>query len=205
MNRHVLASIFASALIFLPAAATAHADELVTNGNFQTGDFTGWTTNNPPTPAIPFTWEIGLNGSNYYATTHCQGPDCIEGIAFQENYLQQTLNVVAGQVYDITFDYSPDIINSPATTPNELQLFFGSTEVTDLKNLTDASIVSYSFDVVAPSDTLFLMFLGEQTFSYDYLDNVSVSTVATPEPETLAMVGTGVLGLLGLARRRFVA
>lgn len=204
MNRHVLASIFASALIFLPAA-TAHADDLVTNGNFQTGDFTGWTTNNPPTPAIPFTWEIGLNGSNYYATTHCQGPDCIEGIAFQENYLQQTLNVLAGQVYNITFDYSPDIINSPATTPNELQLFFGSTEVTDLKNLTDASIVSYSFDVVAPSDTLFLMFLGEQTFSYDYLDNISVSTVATPEPETLVMVGTGVLGLLGLARRRFAA
>lgn len=84
---------------------------------------------------------------------------------------------------------------------------FGSLQVVDLVNLTNAAVVMYTFDVTAPTGPLELIFLGRQDPSFDYLDNVSVSTVtaATPEPESLALFGTGIFGLIGVARRKLRA
>jgi hypothetical protein len=207
MRRNLCLSFFALALVAAACTATASASDLVVNGNFQTGDFTGWQHNTSGVTNNP--WEIRENGSNYFASTGCVGVECIEGNATQEAWLSQVLTTVVGQTYTLTFDYSqiyPD--DGSGGTPNELLVDFGSDQVADLVNLTNTNIITYSYSVTATTTATELQFLGRQDPSYDYLDNISVTTASTgvtPEPESLALFGTGIFALLGVARRKLQA
>jgi PEP-CTERM motif len=175
--------------------APAFADQLVTNGDFQTGTLAGWGNNPDPIPVGNQPWKILQNGSNYYAGAYCQGLECIEGNGTEEDYLFQDLTTVVGQTYTLSFDYS-----AVGASPDGLEVDFGSDLVANFVNTPD-TIETYTYTVVATSTVTRLQFLAEQNNTYDYLDNVSVST-PTPEPGTIAMVGTGILGLLGTARRK---
>ncbi len=119
----------------------------------------------------------------------------IEGNGTEEDYLFQDLTTVVGQTYTLSFDYS-----AVGASPDGLEVDFGSDLVANFVNTPD-TIETYTYTVVATSTVTRLQFLAEQNNTYDYLDNVSVST-PTPEPGTIAMVGTGILGLLGTARRK---
>jgi PEP-CTERM motif len=198
MRQKLRTSLLALAMVAV-CAATASADQLVTNGDFQTGTFSGWTVNTSGATNHP--WTITNSGPNSYASTGCVGIECIEGNSTQQGSLVQILSTVAGQTYNLSFDYSPE-----EGTPTELLVDFGSLQVADLVNVPD-SIVHYSFDIVAPAGPLELIFLGRQDPSYNYLDNISVSTVsaATPEPASLALFGTGIFGLVGVVRRKLRA
>jgi hypothetical protein len=172
-------------------AATASAASLVVNGDFQTGTFSGWTvnqtTNNP--------WRIASSGSNFYASDGCIGSPCITGPMPGQSYLYQDLSTVAGTSYTLNFDYSP----GPGT-PTELDVLFGSTVATDLLNVPN-STVTYSFTLLATGSTTRLEFLGRQDPSFDFLDNISV-TSGVPEPSTFVLVGSSMLGLAGVIKRR---
>jgi hypothetical protein len=196
--RHLRLSILALAIATV-CSATAFADSIVTNGNFQTGDFTGWQHNTSGVTNHP--WTVAESGSNFYASTGCVGIECIEGNSTQEAWLSQVLTTVVGQTYTLTFDYSP--VNA---APDELEVDFGSTDVVDLINVPD-SIHTYSYTVTATTTATELQFLGRQDPGYDYLDNISVTSnsAATPEPASLTLFGTGILALAGVARRKLRA
>jgi PEP-CTERM motif len=204
MRLNLCLSFFALALV-ASCTATASASDLVVNGNFQTGDFTGWQHNTSGVTNHP--WIVQENGSNFYASTGCVGIECIEGNSTQEAWLSQVLATVAGETYTLTFDYSQVEPNAEGGTPNELVVDFGSDQVADLVNLTNTNIITYSYTVTATTSATELQFLGRQDPSYDYLDNVSVTqqSTVTPEPESLALFGTGIFALLGVARRKLQA
>lgn len=47
----------------LALAATQAAGNLIVNGGFETGDFTGWTTTTTPGLAELLPWQVGMHGS----------------------------------------------------------------------------------------------------------------------------------------------
>ena len=63
--------------------------------------------------------------------------------------------------------------------------------------------VAFTFTALSGSTTLVFRDAGNVTDATDLiLDNVSVTPSAVPEPATWAMIGAGLLTLLGLQRRR---
>jgi hypothetical protein len=191
------ASLLALAMVG-SCAASASAASIVINGDFQTGTFAGWSVNTSPDTNHP--WTIANNGPNFFASTGCVGPECIQGNSTQEAWLSQVLPTVIGETYTLSFDYSP--VGGPY---DELVVDFGSNQVADIINVAD-SIVTYTYTVTALTNATQLQFLGRQDPSYNYLDNVSVTTnaAATPEPATFILVGSSMLGLAGAVKRRFV-
>ena len=193
-----LLAVCCLSLLFL-APTSAHAD-LVTNGNFAAGS-AGWTYN----PSSSFPWAFENNGTYSFASTGCVGPQCITGTTAQQAYLFQNLTTVAGDTYTLSFAYTP-----AAGTPTELLVLFGGTSADDLVNVAfTGSLVTYTVSgLVASSSSTELEFLGRQDPSFDQLTDVSVNLgsgipAPTPEPGTMGMVGTGLLSLFGVARRRF--
>jgi hypothetical protein len=186
-----LLALCSVSLIMIPALA--HADDLVMNGNFTDGS-AGWIDNNGQ-------WYI----SNSYASTGCVGSDCITGPTEDRAYLYQDLSTVAGNTYTLTFAYDPG-----DGAPNELESLFGGIIVSDLVNIGIDGDATYTVSgLVATSSVTELEFLGRQDPGFDQLTNISVATTGisaqdlTPEPESIVLLGTGVLGIGGVARKRF--
>ena len=189
-RRFVTFSMFLLCLGALPA----FADNIVTNGTF-TGT-SGWTTTQT-NGDYPWGWGSG------YARTGCVGAQCISGSPGQLADLNQILPTVAGNTYTLSFAY-----NSAGYPYNELEVLFGGNVVADLVN-APGSLLNYTFNgLVATSNSTELTFLGRQDPSFDYLTDVSVSTSSTgvtPEPSSLLLLGSGLLGMAGLTMRKVLA
>ncbi|WP_299545442.1 PEPxxWA-CTERM sorting domain-containing protein [Phenylobacterium sp.] len=181
----------AIALATSMAAMSAGATELVTNGSFETGDFTGWAqfgdTDHTGVAAGCFDFGCPTDGSDlaYF------GP--VNGVGG----ISQTLATGAG-LYDISFDLSN---NGGAFFSAD----FGGANL--LLNPPGEGVTHYSFTNVAASGPTTLSFSTLDVPAYYTLDNISV-TAGVPEPASWALMIGGFFGLgatLRTARRRTAA
>jgi hypothetical protein len=164
-------------------AGAANAD-LITNGGFETGDFSGWSQ-------FGDTGFTGVDGSSahsgsfgsYYGPTDPAGGG-----------IQQTLAANAGDQLQIDFWYRVE----GAFTPNFMSASVGSTTLLSLTDYTNDQFVHFSTVVTADSNNPMLSFTFFNSPSYWDLDDVSVNVV--PAPGSLALLGLG--GLLAGRRRR---
>jgi len=162
------------------SAINAHAD-LITNGGFETGDFTGWTQGGN----LGFT---GVSGS-LYAHTGSYGAQL--GPVGSDGTLSQTFATVAGKTYGLAY-----WMESDGGTPNDFSASINSTTLFSATNIPAQAYTQYAFYFVGTgSDTLTFSFRDDPGFLG--LDDVSV----IPEPASLALLGIGLAGL-GLSRRR---
>jgi len=166
----------------------AHA-ELLVNGGFETGDFTGWSIDTEANWAQIVTSNL-VEGGVYEAQLGTYGT--LGG-------LSQSFATTASQIYTVSFWVASDFIGDT----NVFQVTWNDSEQT-LNPVMDATMASdytlYQFQVTAAGDSATLGFTFMNDDSIYHLDNVQVSAV--PVPGALLLLGSGIVGLSAFGRRR---
>ena len=157
----------------LCAAATANAQELITNGNFTDG-LTGWSTSTFGGPAGDF----GINANGPTDTSAASGDYAYAG-GSTYNLLMQDVTVTTGNAYRLTF-----LAGSKST--QGATGFLSLREVGNPNNYnsasfdynpSDAVFGSYTVDFVAGTSTIGVWLRSDN--SYAAYDNVSVTPIAS--------------------------
>ncbi len=210
MKRYLPLVLVALLAVF---AAQAGATNLLVNGNFGTGDFTGWTISQTSNG----TWGEGFPTVTSWPLG---GENAAEGEVGEVNFtgqyeggiLTQTFNSAAGSA-TLSFDWAAqgDGVHTNADGglfellldgsilaqhdvgsigPNDL---FNGT-LTANANLT-AGQHTFEIEILRPYESVF------QNTPYQYVTNADVEGTV-PEPGSLILMGSGVLGLAGVLRRK---
>jgi hypothetical protein len=161
----------------------AQALNLITNGGFETGDFTGWTADANSYSMYIVTSPV--NSGTYAAQ--------IAGFDFDPNTLSQTVADTSGQSYLLSFWRFQD-----SGGPTGLDVTWNGTNVfhevygTDYLGSPYTEFTAIVFGTGSDS----LIFSSFQNPAFTYLDDVSLTaTSATPLPSTWTMLIAGFLGL----------
>lgn len=210
MKRYMLVVLLA---LFAFVVAQAGATNLLQNGSFQSNDFTGWTigttSNGTWGQGFPIVTGWPLGGMN--AAKGEVGEASFDG-TFQGGTLKQTFTSGAGAA-TLSFMYAAmgDGIHTNA-------------DGGDFRLVLDGTILQ-EFDVgqIGPNDLLHGMLTanmnltaGQHTFEIDVLRQFATSPGNTPyqfvtgadvegtvpEPGSILLMGSGVLGLAGVLRRK---
>jgi hypothetical protein len=171
------------------AAGSASAANLLVNGSFETGDFTGWfNTGNTGLTSVqgPGSVYAAQDGSHYVYF----------GAVGSDYGLNQTFSDTAGQSYIVSYWVAA---NEGGTS--DVNAYINGTLLQSINPVPIQPYTEYSFSFVGTgSDTLTLGLRDDPSF--DALDNVSVTATSAgvPEPAAWAMMISGLFGM-GVALR----
>jgi hypothetical protein len=184
-------SIFAVAALALVLAPVAQATpvELVSNGGFETGDLTGWSTSGAD---LASAWSVGEDGP-HSGTYFFIGFDN-DGVAT----LSQTLATTIGNTYSFSFWSNTNCASCPG---NILGYQFGGGPLVTVANFFPWGLTSGSFVATSALTSLTFFFETDPGTGTHRIDDVSV-TGEVPEPATLSLLGLGLLGAVAARRRR---
>jgi hypothetical protein len=141
---------------------------LVVNGGFETGDFTGWTTH----PA-----DMGSDFGVVNINAHSGSYSARFGSGVEDNYdsISQDLPTVPGTTYTVSF-----WLYNPTGGVSGFIASWGGTELLNLEDPDVFAYTPYTFTETATGSTTTLGFQAYEVPDYYYLDDVSV--VANPPP-----------------------
>jgi len=184
-----LKSLLALCVTFMGLAGQHAWADLVANGNFATGDFTGWTSD----ASIVIDSAFVPPGDAYDAAFTGTGT------------LSQTIATAAGQEYTLSFS----LLDESALSLDSFTVNFGgfSTTITgDTASTYQTEVFDIPGSYITDTNTI-LSFQGFNAFYGNWnLDDVSIVPVvaAVPEPSAGIILGGAVLMLLSLRLRRIM-
>jgi hypothetical protein len=147
---------------------------LVVNGGFETGSFTGWTlaAANTSVSGTKGLYHTGKRGAALGNTTML-------------GYLSQTLSTTIGQTYLLSF-WLTNPQSTRGATPNQFTVQWEGTTVYDQSNLPFTNWFNPQFTVTATQTNSLLKFGFRHDPYYLALDDVGVKPVAAPQLNFIA-------------------
>jgi hypothetical protein len=191
-NRLIRISLAAAVLLFGTVAALGQA----VNGGFENGNFTGWTLSGD-------TSLVGVCGAST-----CPGnlaPENGSYAAFlgpvETATLAQTLPTTPGDQYTVSFF----LADPQGGTPDYFSVAFGNASVT-LDNFGGSfGWQEYELTTTANSAETQLSFNMRNNPGFWFIDNVTLQQGGSvPEPGTLVLFASGLLGIAGVTRRKLL-
>jgi hypothetical protein len=187
-----IASFGVFILFAMAASIPATAASLVTNGGFETGDFTGWTI------------AAASCGSDFGITTN--PVDAESGIyaAFfngscpgSYDSFEQSVPTIAGQNYAVSF-----YIETQGSAARDLIVDWNGNPILNLSGAGTGAYVRYNFIEPATSSSATLEFQGYNTSATpDFVDTVAVSEIDEPGAPSMLALGLGMLCIRRLLGR----
>lgn len=213
----LVVAIFSLAVVFGAAQALADGVSFDVTGTYSTvaGNSSSSTPISNPGDAFSFTFTIDpttLQGVTASSPLSINTPDNVS-ITYNDTTAGITDDVTGmitlesssqGGLLDIDFMLGSDPYTLLLSSPTNQQLY----NITTVDGISTATIDIGSFQIEDDGGNCIASFLGQDDTACTSVASGTITTASvatTPEPSTVLLFGTGILGLLAFGRRKILA